>query len=510
MKLHELTQSMRQKDIKFVNCLSKICATVPLEGSEEDRMLQACELKLNPDNEKYPHNAMHVYAWNAYCDEWNTFKLKLLPGKEFTNIATDSKKDDCTELANITMPINPCEIGNLKKVLTVKINARVMITTNIDVTDDLTNGAMGTVKNVVIYDRTGKMSTILVSFDNKHVGQEAMYTSVHKSTNQNAVPIYETQATFPIHKKASYQATRSQFPLTLAWAVTIHKCQGLTVPEIVIDMTPAKGKFKPGEAYVPFSRVRTIDKLHIINYTWNQIHVSEHVVEDMKRLRKNILPQMPSNLFQTLLGGLKLLHINIGNFKTKIADIKNDDIFQNADIIALKKTHLQHSDTLTPDMIGLSQDRFIVCCDHNNMGGRVALIVNTNLNPKNIRMNTILDIVVVQISEPIHMIVISLYRPPSTPIDVFINNMLDIIAQFQNVPTCIVGDFNEDVSITSNTCCCTMLRLEGFKQMISKPTHDSGTIIDHVYVSHTLNTIQTDVTDCYYSDHDCILCVITV
>ena len=58
--------------------------------------------------------------------------------------------------------------------------------------------------------------------------------------------------------------------------------------------------------------------------------------------------------------------------------------------------------------------------------------------------------------------------------------------------------------------CCTMLRLQGFKQMISKPTHDSGTIIDHVYVSHTLNTIQTDVTDCYYSDHDCILCVITV
>ena len=96
------------------------------------------------------------------------------------------------------------------------------------------------------------------------------------------------------------------------------------------------------------------------------------------------------------------------------------------------------------------------------------------------------------------------------PIDVFMNNMLDIISQFQNVPTCIVGDFNEDVSITSNTHCCTMFRLQGFQQMISKPTDDSGTIIDHVYVSHTLNTIQTDVTDCYYSDHDCILCVITV
>ena len=81
-----------------------------------------------------------------------------------------------------------------------------------------------------------------------------------------------------------------KFPLTLAWAVTIHKCQGLTLSEIVIDMTPAKGKFKPGEAYVAFSRVRTLEKLHIINYTQSQIHVSEHVEKEMKRLRKNILP----------------------------------------------------------------------------------------------------------------------------------------------------------------------------------------------------------------------------
>ena len=59
------------------------------------------------------------------------------------------------------------------------------------------------------------------------------------------------------------------------------------------------------------------------------------------------------------------------------------------------------------------------------------------------------------------------------------NHMLEIIAQFQHVPTCIVDDFNEDVSITSNTHCCAIFRLQGFKQMVNKPTHDSGTIIDH-------------------------------
>ena len=210
----------------------------------------------------------------------------MLPGREFTNIATDSKKDDCTELANVTMPTNPHETGNLKKFLTVKIYVRVMMTSNIDVTDGLTNGAMGTVTNVVIDQTRGKISIILVAFDSENVGQEARYTSVYHSINQNAVPIHQRQATFPIQKKASFQATRSQFPLTLAWAVTIHKCQGLTLPEIVIDMTLAKGKFKPGEA---FSRVRRLEKLYIINYTQSQIHVSEHLEKrDEKAKEKHL------------------------------------------------------------------------------------------------------------------------------------------------------------------------------------------------------------------------------
>ena len=48
--------------MKFVNCLNNICTTVPFAGSEEERMLQACELKLNPNNENYPCDAMHVCA----------------------------------------------------------------------------------------------------------------------------------------------------------------------------------------------------------------------------------------------------------------------------------------------------------------------------------------------------------------------------------------------------------------------------------------------------------------
>ena len=114
MQLHELRESMRQKDMKFVKYLNKIHTTVPFTGSEEDKMLQACELKLSPNNENYPQDVMHVYVQNAHCDEWNEYKLKLIPGIEFTNIATDRKNDGCTELANITMPTKPCKTGNLK------------------------------------------------------------------------------------------------------------------------------------------------------------------------------------------------------------------------------------------------------------------------------------------------------------------------------------------------------------------------------------------------------------
>ena len=211
MQLHELTQSMRQKDMKFINCLNKIGTIVPLEGSEDDRMLQNHALKLNPNHENYLHYAMHVNAQNVHCDEWNENRLKLLPEREFTNIATDSKKDDCTHLVNVTMPTNPCETANLQKVLTVNINARVMITTNIDVTDGLTNGAMGIVTNVVIDQTTGTMNVILVVFDSEHVGQETRYTSVYNSRNQNTVPLHQTQATFPVHKKHHFKQLGPSF-----------------------------------------------------------------------------------------------------------------------------------------------------------------------------------------------------------------------------------------------------------------------------------------------------------
>ena len=54
-----------------------------------------------------------------------------------------------------------------------------------------------------------------------------------------------------------------------------------------------------------------------------------------------------------------------------------------------------------------------------------------------------------------------------------------------------------------------MFCAEGFKQVVTKPTCDSGTLIDHVYVSTSLK-VDTDVSDCYYSDHDLVLCAFNI
>ena len=101
--------------MKFVNCLNKICTTVPLESSEEDRMLPSCELKLHPNHENYSHDAMHVYTQNVHCDAWNENRLKLLPGKEFTSIATDSKK-----MTALNLQMLHCLLIHVKQVISEK------------------------------------------------------------------------------------------------------------------------------------------------------------------------------------------------------------------------------------------------------------------------------------------------------------------------------------------------------------------------------------------------------
>ena len=82
-----------------------------------------------------------------------------------------------------------------------------MLTTNIDVSDGLTNGTVGTVKYVITAEITKRVKVILVEFDDRDVGQEAKSKSLYKHINSKAVPICKKQAIFPVHGKTSFQAS---------------------------------------------------------------------------------------------------------------------------------------------------------------------------------------------------------------------------------------------------------------------------------------------------------------
>ena len=250
-----------------------------------------------------------------------------------------------------------------------------------------------------------------MNFDYETIGEDAKAKSIYRHINSSSVPIEEGQATFSINGQQSCQAFRKQFPLTLAWAVTINKYQGHTLPKIVIDMFPSKGKFSPGQAYVAFSQVCELSKLHIINYTCTLIHVSPHAEAEIIRLRDNQQPDMFKCLFSQTTSDLNLLHLNTGNIDRKLNDIQNDNLFISADIISFNETHLCPDNNLTGSMLGLKEDYTIFRHDHSNSGGGVALLGKSTLNPVCITMNVSYEVVGVQISNPVEMVIISVYRP---------------------------------------------------------------------------------------------------
>ena len=130
----------------------------------------------------YPGNVLHIFAENVPVKRHNNNRLKYIPGKLITIPAKD-EVSDVKEADDQKMS----ETGGLTSILELKINARVMLATNINIEDRLINGQIGTVKYIEIRDK--EVQTIYLELNDKCAGKLRMSGSDIIAKNNKWVPI---------------------------------------------------------------------------------------------------------------------------------------------------------------------------------------------------------------------------------------------------------------------------------------------------------------------------------
>lgn len=93
--------------------------------------------------------------------------------------------------------------------------------------------------------------------------------------------IVVTPSSWEVEDEGKVVASISQLPLRLAWAITIHKSQGMTLDAAEMDLSKS---FVPGQGYVALSRVRTLEGITLLGLNHMALQVDPYVVELNKRL----------------------------------------------------------------------------------------------------------------------------------------------------------------------------------------------------------------------------------
>ncbi|MBR4592661.1 MAG: ATP-binding domain-containing protein, partial [Elusimicrobiaceae bacterium] len=128
-----------------------------------------------------------------------------------------------------------------EEALTLKKGAKIMMLTN---TDNWVNGDIGTVYNLGPDTIQVELNGCIYQVE-PHVWEDVRY-EVNPLTQK---------------LEAKVKGFFKQYPLKLAWAITIHKSQGLTFDNIYLDI--GHGAFAPGQTYVALSRCRTLGGVHL-------------------------------------------------------------------------------------------------------------------------------------------------------------------------------------------------------------------------------------------------------
>lgn len=191
------------------------------------------------------------YSFDTKCKFWLD-NLQPLSVEEFERAKKLTEKDIEQEI-DFLVRNTPCV-----PLLKLKKGAAVICTVNINLEANICNGSQGIIVDII--DRNG------------------VFAPVVKFSNGN------THTFQPHHWQSEDYPTISlfQYPLCLAWAMTIHKMQGATLDMAEMDI--GKSIFEYGQTYVALSRIKTLEGLYLTAFNPEKIKTDPKVVEFYKNI----------------------------------------------------------------------------------------------------------------------------------------------------------------------------------------------------------------------------------
>ncbi len=203
-----------------------------------------------------------LYTHNANVDSINQEQLALLEG--------ESHHFECTTYGEKSLIEMLCKNVKATPTLTLKVGARVMFVKN-NTSLGVSNGTMGEIVDFIA------LSPADMSDDS--TSDTTKYPMVKLSDGRH---VYAEPDEWVIEdNQGEILAGYSQVPLALAWAITIHKSQGMTLDAAEIDLSRT---FEMGQGYVALSRLRSLDGLKLLGMNKNSLLLDEWVFHVNNRL----------------------------------------------------------------------------------------------------------------------------------------------------------------------------------------------------------------------------------
>eukprot|EP01063_Lacrimia_lanifica_P030310 TRINITY_DN4802_c0_g1_i2.p1 TRINITY_DN4802_c0_g1~~TRINITY_DN4802_c0_g1_i2.p1 ORF type:complete len:349 (+),score=105.57 TRINITY_DN4802_c0_g1_i2:2-1048(+) len=239
----ELIEVIRQRgDSDFCALLNSIRVGVCTQAMSET--LAACHVDVKP----LPKDGVEptrLYCTNKDVDAINAKKLAALRAKKHACTAQDFYKP-AVHCARAAAAGRRALESKLPETLTLKAGAQVMLTQNLW-GNGLVNGSRGVVVGFVKKQKAGPDGEAPVVYDAPKVRFDCGKVLV--------VPLRT------LHQDGNgCTVSRTQFPLKLAWALTVHKAQGMTLTRCEVNLADA---FASGQAYVALSRVTSLAGLWV-------------------------------------------------------------------------------------------------------------------------------------------------------------------------------------------------------------------------------------------------------